>query len=325
MSAPEKPERAAREHVDVHVVRQRNLLRVHREDAFAALHVRPVDHDAAVETARPQQRRIEHVGTVRGRHEDDALARLEAIHLDQELIQRLLAFVVSAAEARAAMTADRVDFIDEDDAGRVLLALLEQVAHARGADADEHLDEVGTADREERDVGFTRDGARKQRLAGAGRAHEQDALGNASAELLELLGFLQELDDLLQLFLRFVDTSHVLERDLLLRAGGELRAALAERQGFVPAALHLPHDEDPEADHDDQRGPGVDDRGPRADRGLVGFHLDVLRVQEIAEPLELRGRVGAELVPLLRRAGDVVPDNLDRLDVVLLDLRRGTC
>ena len=62
----------------------------------------------------------------------------------RELVQRLLALVVAAAEAGAAMTADGVDFVDEDDAGRVLLGLLEHVAHAAGADADEHLDEVGT-------------------------------------------------------------------------------------------------------------------------------------------------------------------------------------
>ena len=162
--------------MDVHVVGQRNLLGVDGEDALAALHVGTVDDDAAIEAAGPQQRRIEHVGTVGRRDEDDAFVRLEAVHLDEQLVERLLALVVAAAEAGAAMAADRVDLVDEDDAGRVLLALLEQIADARGADADEHLDEVRAADREERNVGFARDGAREQRLAGAGRAHQQHAL-----------------------------------------------------------------------------------------------------------------------------------------------------
>ena len=168
--------RAAREHLDVHVVGQRNLLRVNDEDALAALHVGPVDDDAAIEAARTQERRIEHVRTVRRGNEDDAFVRLEAVHLDEQLVQRLLALVVAAAETRAAMTADGVDLVDEDDAGRVLLALFEQVADARRADADEHLDEVRAADREERHVGFAGDGAREQRLAGARRAHQQHAL-----------------------------------------------------------------------------------------------------------------------------------------------------
>ena len=137
------------------------------EDAFAALHVGTVDDDAAIEAAGAQQRRVEHVGTVGRGDEDDAFVRLEAVHLDEQLIQRLLALVVTAAEAGAAMTADGVDLVDEDDAGRVLLALLEQIADARRADADEHLDEVGAADREERHVGFAGDRAREQRLAGA--------------------------------------------------------------------------------------------------------------------------------------------------------------
>jgi hypothetical protein len=191
---------------------------VDRQDAFAALDVGTVDDDAAVEAAGPQQRRIEHVGPVGGRDEDDALVRLEAVHLDEQLVERLLALVVPAAEPGAAMAADGVDLVDEDDAGRVLLALLEQVAHARGADADEHLDEVGAADREERHVGLAGHGAGQQGLAGARRAHQQHALRDAAAQLLELLRLLQELDDLLELVLRLVHAGDVLERDLLLRS-----------------------------------------------------------------------------------------------------------
>ena len=149
------------------------------EDALAALHVRTVDDDLAVEAAGPEERRVEDVGPVGRRDEDDALVRLEAVHLDEELVERLLALVVPAAEARAAVAADGVDFVDEDDAGRVLLALLEEVADARGADADEHLDEVRAADREERDVGLAGDRAGEQRLAGSRGAHEEHALGDA--------------------------------------------------------------------------------------------------------------------------------------------------
>ena len=68
----------------------------------------------------------------------------EAVHLDEQLVERLLAFVVAAAHACAALTADRVDLVDEDDARAVLFGLLEHVAHAGGADTDEHLDEVGS-------------------------------------------------------------------------------------------------------------------------------------------------------------------------------------
>ena len=39
----------------------------------------------------------------------------EAVHLAEDLVERLLAFVVPAAQARAAMPADGVDLVDEED------------------------------------------------------------------------------------------------------------------------------------------------------------------------------------------------------------------
>ncbi len=193
---------------------QRHLAHVHAQDLLATAHVGQRHHHLAVEAARAQQRRIEHVGPVGGGNHDDALAAFEAIHLDQQLVQRLLALIVTTAEAGAAMAADRVDFVDEDDAGRMLLGLLEHVAHARGADADEHLDEVGTGDREERHLGFARDGARQQRLAGAGRAHHEHALRNLAAQLLELGRVLEEVDDLAHFLLGLVDARDVREGDV---------------------------------------------------------------------------------------------------------------
>src|SRR4029079_18092031 len=95
--------------------------------------------------------------------------------------------VIAAAEAGAAMPADGIDLVDEDDAGGILLGLLEHVAHARGADADEHLDEVGAGDGEEGHVGLAGNGACYQRLAGAGRANQQSAARNTAAKPLELL------------------------------------------------------------------------------------------------------------------------------------------
>ena len=114
------------------------------ENRHAPLEIRPVDRDMAVETARPQQRRIEHVGPIGGGQHDHRFGRAEAVHLAENLIERLFAFVVAAAEAGAADAADGVDFVDEQDAGRRLFGGLEHVADAAGADADEHLDEFAT-------------------------------------------------------------------------------------------------------------------------------------------------------------------------------------
>ena len=192
---------------------------MHLQDLLAADDVGVRHHHLAVEAARPQQRRVEHVGPVGGGDQDDAFVGLEAVHLDQQLVQRLLALVIAAAEAGAAMAADRVDFVDEDDAGRVLLGLVEHVADAARADADEHLDEVRAGNGEERHVGLAGDGARQQRLAGAGRADQQHAARNLAAQPLELLRIAQEFDDLLEIFLGFVDAGDILEGDAAMRLG----------------------------------------------------------------------------------------------------------
>eukprot|EP01136_Pigoraptor_vietnamica_P033036 Opistho-1_new@95548 len=180
-----KARRPARDHARIDVGRQRHLLHMDLKDLDAAFDIGARHLDLAVEAARTQQRRIEHVGAVGRGDDDDAFIGIEPVHLDQQLVQRLLALVIAAAETGATMATDRIDFVDEDDAGGTLLGLLEHVAHAARAHAHEHLDEVGARDGEERHVGFARDGARQQRLTGARRADQQAALGDLAAQTLD--------------------------------------------------------------------------------------------------------------------------------------------
>ena len=51
------------------------------------------------------------------------LVGAEAVHLHQQLVQRLFALVVPAAQACASLAAHGVDLIDEDDAGMVFWPL----------------------------------------------------------------------------------------------------------------------------------------------------------------------------------------------------------
>ena len=229
--------------------RDRLALLVDLEDLQTALHVRAVDRDLPVEAAGTQQRRVEDVRPVGGGDQDDAALHVEAVHLDEQLVQRLLALVVAAAEARAAVPADGVDLVDEDDRRGVRLGLLEQVAHPGGTDTDEHLDEVGTGDRVERHARLARDGAREQRLAGSGRAVQQHALGDLGADGLELRRLLEELLDLLELLDGLVGPGHVGERRLRGVLGDQLGLGLPELHDPGAAALHLVHQE--QEDHDD--------------------------------------------------------------------------
>ena len=106
---------AGRQPFQIDVDIQGDVLAVDLEDGHAAFQRGPIDRDVAVETAGPQQGRIEHVGAVGGGHDDDRLGLREAVHLAEDLVERLLALVVSAADAGAAMAAHGVDLVDEED------------------------------------------------------------------------------------------------------------------------------------------------------------------------------------------------------------------
>ena len=292
--------RAARDGEQVDPGRHRLALPVHLEDAVPADHVGGLDGDLAVEAARAQERGVEDVGAVGRRDEDDVGLDVEAVHLHEQLVEGLLALVVAPAQAGPTVPADGVDLVDEDDGRGVGLGLLEQVAHPGGADADEHLDEVGAGDRVERDARLAGDGPGEQGLAGAGRAVEQDALGDLGADREELGGLGEELLDLLQLLDRLVDAGDVGEGDLGRVLGGELGPGLAELHDPGAAALGLAHHEPEEADEQQHRE-DADEEGP---------------------PDALAG----DLV-VVAAGGRVVLDQLEeaggpRVDVLGLDLRR---
>jgi hypothetical protein len=138
----------------------------------------------------------------------------------EDLVQRLLLLARAADRHLAARAPDRVDLVDEDDRRRVLARLLEEVAHSRRADADDHLDELRGAHGEERHPGLAGDRLRQQGLPGARRADQQHTLRRAPAQPSVLLRVLQEIHDLDQLVLRFVDARDVVEADLRARPPG---------------------------------------------------------------------------------------------------------
>ena len=265
------------------------------QNSLAALHVGQRHHHAPIEAARPQQRGIEHVGTIGRGDEDYALVGLEAVHLDQQLVEGLLALIMTAAEAGAAMASDGVDLIYKDDAGRMLLALHEQIAHARGADANEHLDEVRSRDRKERHARLARNRARQQRLAGSRRPDQQHALGDSAAEAREALRVAQKLNYFFELVLGLVDTGDVGERDLMRILRQQLRAALAERHRLAAADLHLAHEENPQRRQHHHREPlHQRDHPPRIALGRLGRNLDALLAQRL-DQVGIVGRVGLEM------------------------------
>ena len=249
--------------LEIDVGCERLVAAVHLEDVLAPLDVGDVDVDLTVESARAHERGVEDVGAVGRRHHDYAVVGLKAVHLDEELVQGLLALVVAAAETRASLSAHGVYLVDEDDAGHAVFCLIEEVAHSGRAHAHEHLHEVGTADGEEGDVRLARNGFGKEGLARPGRADEQHALGDARADGGELLWVFQKIHDLLQLLLFLFRTRHVGEAHLAVL--DLVGFGFAEVKRLVVRAVGLAHDDEEDHrkqhDHDDGHEQGGEQRG----------------------------------------------------------------
>ena len=156
----------------------------------------------------------------------------------------MLTFVVAAELAAVAALTNRIDFIDEDTAGRLFLCLLKQVAHTGGAHAHEHFYKFTAANREERHLRFTSHSLGQQCFTGARRAHEQCTLGHISADGLVLAGVMQKVHQLHQGFLGLVLTGHIGKAFASLCFHIHLGIALAKGHGIAAHTLaHEVHKE----------------------------------------------------------------------------------
>src|SRR5438094_133883 len=151
-----------------------------------------------------------------------------------------------------------------------------------------------------------------------GRSDEKHALRDLAAELLELLRILQEIDDLPQLFLCFIDTGHVLKRHLVLFLGDQPCSRLPEAQRLRAAPLHLAHEEDPDADEEEHRHPLEEDRVPRVRVGRLHRDADAPVLQRLDQVGVLHDVGPQRLRRVLERVRDVVAADHDRVHATLV-------
>ena len=281
--------RCPREIVEVDVLSERESVRMHTEnfETLTAIGERYVD--VTVEATRTQQCCVEHVGSVGSAEDHDARRRSESVELGKQLVQCLFAFVVAAAHARATLSPHRIDLVDEDDARCRTPRIGEQVTYPGGADADVHLHEVRTGDREERDVGFACDSSGQERFAGARRADQQHTFREPCADRPVAFRVPEHVDDFTELCLHALGPGDVHERDRCRTIAGAVaepgRRPGHRRLGGVGRSSTNQQGHRDQNDH--QRG---DDRSP-----LIG------RVRRSRPEAELRG--GGERTSFIGREG----------------------
>ena len=312
--------RLPRDNVEIDVLGEWLVGGVEAQDGATAIEVGGVDRDPPIEAAGAEQRRVEHVRAVGGRNHDHGTVGIEAVHLDQQLVEGLFAFLVSADLRAATPAAERVDLIEKDDARCVFLGVLEEVAHARRADADEHLDEVRATQGVVGNLGLARHRAGEERLAGAGGADQQDAPRHACPQLTETAGRLEELDDFLELVLRLVDADHLGKRDPLAVTGAGLGEMLGHRPHWISEKVRAPEQHEQERQKEEQANQ-VREHG--RDRGLVGgLHRDlhVVTAQVLLGRAHRRFLLNGPRLPAgAVRQQDALPADTGRRDLAAVD------
>ena len=137
---------------------------------------------------------------------------------------------------------------------------------------------------------------------------------------MKLLGLAEKLDDLLQLFLRFVDTGDVFEGDLLLLRGMQAGAALTKTHRFVAAGLHLAHHKNPKGQQQNE-GDGLNQNGHKVQRTRVldlDIHLVLAQDVEDVRVVD-RNQSADDAVVLGEGAAQLIARDGDALDAVLLN------
>ena len=217
------------------------------QDFGTTFDIRTVYYNLAVKTAGTQQCRVQNVRTVGCSNHNDAFVSAETVHLNQQLVQSLLALVMATAKTCAALTAYSINFIDKHDARCTFLCLVEQIAYTRCADTDKHFYEVRTGNTEERNSRFTGNCLRQQGFACTRRAIEQNTFRNLSSQVIILLRMLQEFNNLFQLLLGFFSTGNILKGYLQFFLIVATRTALAKVHHLAATGTALIHQHEPQA------------------------------------------------------------------------------
>src|SRR5437867_1964106 len=77
-----KPRSTTGQYGKININSHRYVFGVDSENTTAPTHVRTRDHHLTVKSSRTQQSRVEDIGTIRSRNQNDSIIRLKAVHLN---------------------------------------------------------------------------------------------------------------------------------------------------------------------------------------------------------------------------------------------------
>ena len=285
------------------------------QNRFPAADIRQADIDLAVKSARTQQSIVQNIGAVGGSHHNDALVGPETVHLHQQLVQSLLALIMSAAKTAAALPSYGIDLINEDDCRSGLFRLFKQITHTSGADTDVEFYKVGARDRQELNACFTRNRFCQQSFTGSRRPDQKNTLRDSGSHGRISLRILQEVNDLRQFFFFFIAAGDIGEGFPVLLITAKARPRFAEARHAAGSAAHAVHHDIPQGHRAAHQDNIRDDAGPpgndKAFAVVIGLQNTALMlVHDHLVEVRIEYIEAVEIIGLLFRILRVIRANL---------------
>ena len=141
------------------------LLEIDCYDLLPVLEAWEVALDGLVDAARSEQGHIYEIGPRSCSHHENAVASFNAIEIAEELVHNS---VGDHGLSRASLGHERVELIEEQDRGFLVLSFLEEFADVLLTCADVLVEQLWPFDADEIDVEFLGDGSSDVGLAAAG-------------------------------------------------------------------------------------------------------------------------------------------------------------
>src|SRR3989344_1623322 len=212
------------------------------ENRLTLFDIGKIQNNSPIKPTRAKKRGIENVGAIGRRYDNNLISRLKAVHLNKNLVERLLTLIVPAAKTSTAMAPDRINLIDKNNRGSGFLCRAKQIPHARSADADKHLDKFRRRNMEKRHARLPRNCAGKKSLSGARRAHKENTARNPRANLKKFLRVLEKFNNLFKLFFCFVHPRNIFKGDAFFYIVGRdnARARLTKPERLHVCTIYLP-------------------------------------------------------------------------------------
>ena len=185
------------------------------------------DVNQHVKAPRSQQRRVHHVGPIRGSQHQYTFEFFDAVEFGQELADHALAHT-RVGRATAAPRCQCIDLVKEHQTGCGLLGFLKNLAHGALRFTNVFGHQRRSLDRNEVDLGRAGCCLRQQRLAAAGRTRQQNALERLDTSGFEQIAVLQRpLQQFAQQLLRAFQAA-----DIVPTGGRHFDKDFAQGRGF---------------------------------------------------------------------------------------------